>query len=231
MNVGRDDPFFILTGIEIATTVEPCHTSMDRPVSSPSLWDRFAHRTSMPFPLPVPSASRKSARWKTWQLVIAVVVAAVVGMAINDNVEPGVLGAPVARARRAAAPTPCHRREEARRARPLPPQAVRLTTSAPTAGSATTSTTAGEIQRHHDDDRRLVHLVDDGLDDKHIDSPGSIAARTTQLQGNWTIPAFTITAPGWISAGPSNAPRLRRAELRSRCSSRPRAHHRLARRQ
>jgi len=151
-------------------------------------------------PAPGSLGLKEKRSWKTWQLVIAVVVAAVVGRAINGNVGAGGSGGSGGSGGAGTSGGGAYS---------LPPAGGgststtastaggSTTTSAPTAGSATTSTTGGKSKDTTTTTAGSSTSSTTGSTTSTSIPPARLLLGPTQLQGNWTSPAFTITAPGW----------------------------------
>jgi hypothetical protein len=160
--------------------------------------------------VPAPGSLRLKEKrsWKTWQLVLFSVVAALIGMAINGNVGAGGSSGSGSGTSGGGAYT-------------LPPAGGSststtvstvggsTTTSAPTAGSSTTTsapaadsstTTTKPGGKSKDTTTTTASSSSSSTTDSTTTtstSPARLLLGPTQLQGNWTSPAFTITAPGW----------------------------------
>ncbi len=134
-----------------------------------------------PFP-PAPGELHLKERrsWRTWQLIVASAVALLVGMALNYH----TAGA------NASSNAPAY----------TLPQATGSTTTTPTtagssSGSTTTTTAAGGST-----------TTTTGVGGSTTTStttsaaaggPARVLMGPTQMQGNWTSPAFTTTVAGW----------------------------------
>ena len=131
--------------------------------------------------------------WRTWQLLTAVIVAAVLGMGINGDTG----GSSSASDTSTTSGT-------------LPPESTvkpdsggaSTTTTAPGAGGSTTTTAAGGSSGTT---TTTTAATGGGSTTTTSSSPGSTAAAgpagvlltSPQQTGNWTSPAFTTTAAGW----------------------------------
>ena len=130
--------------------------------------------------------------WKTWQLLTAVLIAAVFGMWINGDTGGGARQAPVGRPPGAEScllrvrRLPVRLPEGARPRRRLPPGAVRSPRRPP-------RPTARRIHDHHG--RGRVH--DDDGPVAAAAGPARVLLTSPQLQGNWTSASFTTTAAPW----------------------------------
>jgi hypothetical protein len=130
--------------------------------------------------------------WRTWQLLTAVIVAAVLGMGINGDTG----GSSSASDTSTTSGT-------------LPPESTvkpdsggaSTTTTAPGAGGSTTTTAAGGSSGT----TTTTAATGGGSTTTTSSTPGSTAAAgpagvlltSPQQTGNWTSPAFTTTAAGW----------------------------------
>ncbi len=133
--------------------------------------------------------------WKTWQLVSAVVVAALAGMAINGNVGAGGSGGSGTSGGGAYTLPPAGGIATSTTASTA---GGSTSTSAPTAGaSTTTSTTGGKSKDTTTTTAGSSTSSTTGSTTSTSIPPARLLLGPTQLQGNWTSPAFTITAPAW----------------------------------
>jgi hypothetical protein len=132
--------------------------------------------------------------WRTWQLLTAIVVAAVVGMAINGHFRGG---------------NPSSAAETTNTRGTLPPPSASTpdsggastTTTAPAADGSTTTTTAGGTSG------TTTTAVAAGAGGSTTTSspsgstaaagPARVLLTSPQQSGNWTSPAFTTTEAGW----------------------------------
>jgi hypothetical protein len=124
--------------------------------------------------------------WKTWQLLVGIAAAALIGMAINYR----VVGASQASSTKGAYTLPA------------PSGSATTTTTASTTGSdvgtsTTTASTGGP-------DVGTSTTIAGGSSTSSSTTTSSVASTParvllgpTQSQGNWTSPAFTATSPGW----------------------------------
>ncbi len=126
--------------------------------------------------------------WKTWQLATAVVIAVVVGMAINGNSgsASGINGGGSSsgagyKLPPAASSTPTTAAAGASAASP--------TTTA--AGAATTTTAAGDTTTTVAGAGATATTAPVAV------GPATVLVPTTQQTGNWTSPAFTIAGGTW----------------------------------
>jgi hypothetical protein len=130
--------------------------------------------------------------WRTWQLLTAIIVAAIVGMAINgDTGGGGTSSAADATKTTGTLPPPSASTPDS--------GGAPTTTTAPGAAGSTTPTTAGGSAG-------TTTTTAAGGSTTTTSSPsGSTAAAgparvlltSPQQSGNWTSPAFTTTAAGW----------------------------------
>ena len=118
--------------------------------------------------------------WKTWQVVVAVVAALLVGMALNyhsvgcdaHHRTSRLTAAGVSGARHDDVAVLCRHRQPVR-----PDDGCRWV--------------------HHDDCCRRLHHVPSSPRRRGRPAPAGVLLGPTQLQGNWTSPSFTTTAAGW----------------------------------
>ena len=117
--------------------------------------------------------------WRTWQLLVAILVATILGMWINGDTGGGA---------------PSTKREST-----LPPQSAGSTGAAAGGSTATTTTAAGGSSA------TTTTVAGGSTTTSTAPSTSSAAAAgparvlltSPQLQGNWTSPPFTTTAAGW----------------------------------
>jgi len=132
--------------------------------------------------------------WKTWQVLVAVVVAMVLGMAINGKTGnasassgkaaytlPPPAGSPTTTAPGGAPPT--------------------TTTAAPGANGATSTTTAsganGATSTTTASASTSTTTAGASTSTTVAAGPATVLIPATQLSGNWTSPTFTIAAGQW----------------------------------
>jgi hypothetical protein len=147
-------------------------------------------RPEEPNPVPAPGSLglKEKRSWKTWQLAVAVVIAAVVGMAINGNVGASGSGSSTGTGTSGGG------------AYTLPPAGGSSTsTTAATGGGSTTTTTTTTTAGGKSKDTTTTTATSSSTGSTTTTStaPARLLLGPTQLQGNWTSPAFTITAPTW----------------------------------
>ncbi len=118
--------------------------------------------------------------WKTWHMVIAIVVALLVGMGLNYH----SVGASSSSGKPAYTP---------------PPPGGVTTTTAPASGKSTGSTTtvAGGSTTTTAAGGSTTTTTSSSTSSSAAPAPAGVLLGPTQLQGNWTSPSFTTTAAGW----------------------------------
>jgi len=149
-------------------------------------------------PAPGSLGLKEKRSWKTWQLVSGMVVAALVGLFIGYRTPASGSGGSGGSGTSDGG------------AYSLPPAGGgatsttastgggSTTTSAPTAGaSTTTSTTGGKSKDTTTTTAGSSTSSTTGSTTSTSIPPARLLLGPTQLQGNWTSPAFTITAPAW----------------------------------
>jgi hypothetical protein len=157
--------------------------------------------------VPAPGSLRLKEKrsWKTWQLVLCAVAFALIGMAINGNVGAsdsggssgsgtsggGAYTLPPAGGSSTSTTVSTVGGSTTTSA---PTAGSSTTTSAPTAGSTTTTTKAGGKSK---DTTTTTASSSSSSTTTTSTPPARLLLGPTQLQGNWTSPAFTITAPAW----------------------------------
>jgi hypothetical protein len=123
--------------------------------------------------------------WKTWQLVIAVIIAALVGMWINGNTgSAGGASTSSSGAYKLPAPSgptattsPASAKAQSGSTTTTTTAAGGSTTTTTAAGGSTTTTAAGGVTP--------------------AAGPATVLVPATQLTGNWTSPPFTIAGGTW----------------------------------
>lgn len=115
--------------------------------------------------------------WKTWQLAIAVLVAFLIGLAINYKAAGG--GAESTNTPSYKLPAASGGATTTTAAAGGSSASTTTTTSTGTGGSTTTSSTPSSSST------------------TAAPGPARVLLGPTQLQGNWTSPAFTTTTSGW----------------------------------
>jgi len=133
--------------------------------------------------------------WKTWQLVGGMVGAALVGLFIGYRTPASGSGGSGGSGGGAYSLPPAGGSSTSTTASTA---SGSTTTSAPTAGtSTTTSTTAGKSKDTTTTTAGSSTTSTTGSTTTTSIPPARLLLGPTQLQGNWTSPAFTITAPAW----------------------------------
>src|ERR1700733_721190 len=133
---------------------------------------------SDPMPAPGELHIKGKLTWKTWQVVVAVLAALLIGMGLNYR----TVGAT------SASNAPAYK---------LPASGGAATTTTPSSSGSTHGTVAGGST--------TTTAASGSTTTSTPSSPASTAAPApaggllgpTQLQGNWTSPSFTTTVAGW----------------------------------
>jgi hypothetical protein len=128
--------------------------------------------------------------WRTWQLLTAIIVAAIVGMAINgDTGGGGTSSAADATKTTGTLPPPSASTPDSGGAptTTVPGAAGSTTTTTPGGSGSTTTTTAAGISTTTSPPSGSTAAA----------GPARVLLTSPQQSGNWTSPAFTTTAAGW----------------------------------
>jgi hypothetical protein len=138
---------------------------------------RFEGTGGDPWPSPGELQIKERRAWKTWQMVVAVVIAILIGFWLN-----GTTGGSSSSQ---SSEAPAYK---------LPTSSTtNTTTTAAASGSSTTTTTTaapgGSTTPAAGGSTTTPSTAAAG--------PARVLLGPTQMQGNWTSPAFTITAASW----------------------------------
>jgi len=149
--------------------------------------------------VPAPGSLRLKEKrsWKTWQLVLAVVAAALVGMAINGNVGASGSGGSSGSGTSGGGAYTLPPAGGSTTSTTVSTVGGSTTTSSPTAGSSTTTSAGGKSKDTTTTTAGSSTSSTTGSTTTTSIPPARLLLGPTQLQGNWTSPAFTITAPAW----------------------------------
>jgi hypothetical protein len=160
--------------------------------------------------VPAPGSLRLKEKrsWKTWQLVLCAVAFALIGMAINGNVGAsgsgsssgsGTSGGGAYTLPPAGGSTTSTTVSTAGGSTTTSASTAgsSTTTSAPTTGFSTTTATGGKSKDTTTTTASSSSSTTTGSTTSTSIPPARLLLGPTQLQGNWTSPAFTITAPAW----------------------------------
>ncbi|MGP8059525.1 MAG: hypothetical protein ACLP9C_07815 [Acidimicrobiales bacterium] len=171
------------------------------PGAAPSVGNDPQRAGTEPVPAPGELHLKERRTWKTWQLALGMLVAALVGMALNYNSSSASSSSsgtkaytlPPPAASGSSAPT------TTTPSTTLPAGSTKTTSahsgsthSSAARSSATTSTTAPAAT--------TTTTAASGSTSTTVaqsTGPIQILVPDTQLHGNWTSPAFTITSPPW----------------------------------
>ena len=118
--------------------------------------------------------------WKTWQLVVAVLVALLVGMALNYK----SVGATSSTSNKPAYTLPGS-------------SGGATTTTSPSSGGSKTTTTAAGATTTTAAGGSTTTSTSSSTSSTAAPGPAGVLLSSPQLQGNWTSPSFTTTAAGW----------------------------------
>jgi hypothetical protein len=183
------------SGTPVPPAAPPVPGATPAPAPSPTVTPA-AIEGEVPSPGSLHIVGRRS--WKTWQLLGAIVVAAVFGMWFNGSTGSST-GAAAGSGSSGTYKLPAAKSTTATTA-PTSGGATTTTTGAAGAGSATTTTSAA-------DSTSTTTAATVG--------PPTILVPATQQTGNWTSPAFTIAGGQWdigwafqCSPTPTSAPGL-----------------------
>jgi hypothetical protein len=154
-------------------------------------------------PAPGSLGIKEKRTWKTWQLAIAVVAAALVGMLLNyRTVDASGSGSSGTSGGGAYTLPPAGGGSTSTTVAPgggstpttVAPGGSSTTTSAPTAGTSTTTSTASGKSKGTTKSSTSSTI---GSTTTTSIPPARLLLGPTQSEGNWTSPPFTITAPAW----------------------------------
>jgi hypothetical protein len=145
-----------------------------------------SNRDSDPTPARGDLGIKEKRSWKTWQLLVGVAAAALIGMAINYR----TVGASQSSSTKGAytLPAPSGSATTTTGASTTGSDVGTTTTAASTSGSeaGTSTTTSGGSSTSSSTTTSSV-----------APTPARLLLGPTQSQGNWTSTAFTTTSPGW----------------------------------
>jgi hypothetical protein len=149
--------------------------------------------------VPAPGSLRLKEKrsWKTWQLVLGIVAAAGVGMAINGNVGASGSGGSSGLGTSGGGAYTLPPAGGSATSTTVSTVGGSTTTSSPTAGASTTTTAGGKSKDTTTTTASSSSSSTTGSTTTTSIPPARLLLGPTQLQGNWTSPAFTITAPAW----------------------------------
>jgi hypothetical protein len=157
---------------------EKCGHGLD--VSSPTQFSPSVPDGNA-YPAPGELNIKERRSWKSWQLVVAMVAAALVGMALNyrsvgatQSSNQGAYQLPPAAGSGASTTT----------------TGAVATTSTTDSGSSTTTTSTS------DSGSTTTTMLSTTATSAAV-APAGLLVGPTQSHGNWTSPAFGITTPGW----------------------------------
>ena len=127
-----------------------------------------------PWPAPGELQIKERRTWKTWQLAVAALIALVVGFGLN-----GTTGGTTTKSSNA----PAYK---------LPTSGgANTATTVPSSGTTTTTAPGGSTTTTAAADGSAT------TPSTAAAGPARVLLGPTQMQGNWTSPAFTITAASW----------------------------------
>jgi hypothetical protein len=147
--------------------------------------------------VPAPGSLRLKEKrsWKTWQLVIGMAAAVVAGLFIGYRTPASGSGGSGTSSGGAYTLPPAGGSTTSTTAATV---GGSTTTSAPTAGTSTTTSTAGGKSKDTTTTTTSSSTSSTtGSTTTTSIPPPRLLLGPTQLQGNWTSPVFTITAPSW----------------------------------
>jgi hypothetical protein len=122
--------------------------------------------------------------WKTWQLVTGMLVALLLGMAVDYYLAGGEGSATSS----SGAGPPAYHIPTSTGSKTTTTSSGRSSTTTAAAGGSTTTTQAGGA---------TTTSTSPSTSPTAAAGPARVLLGPTQLQGNWTSPTFTTTAAGW----------------------------------
>jgi hypothetical protein len=150
--------------------------------------------------VPVPGALgiKEKRTWKTWQLVGGMVIAVLVGMLINyRTVGASASGGSGTSGGGSYTPPP----PAGATSTTVPPGGSSTSTTAPPGSTGTSTSTAGTTTTKGRGSKATTTTTTSSTSGSSATTTTTAPARLllgpTQSEGNWTSPAFTITATGW----------------------------------